>query len=485
MVDHGGGAKALQADGNGQGVGTVAVDGKEGQRVTLVVMHPRDIQIGHVVGHIGVIAGAFDRQLQGGAPTIDRGKVIGIVDGLPPRRTLGVGHDGCYHVDQLRDAGDLDHVRLADKGVQDAADLQHILKIIDVLQQARRVRPALVAIQNGAVLLVGMVPDVPFVKADIDVAGRAFVGFDQIDRAFDGRDIAVKLVVQRQIVRGVLGAVGEIHVQADVVHRLVSVLQHDPLPFRVGFHVGIGRAADDQFQLFVERAQGLGDLVRQTAIFIGGLVADLPGAVHLVPQTPQVDVERCGAAVLLAQVAPIAAQRPVDIFDEIARLIQTARAQVDRQHHLGADGIAPVAEFMHADGVAVRRVPGKVQPGWPLVARTDAILPVIGRNKVAAGIAHIGDVQVAHQLRHIAPHPVLVGGRVIRLVNAGINRPAQMFQKSRIDAGVYSGNGEIPVGSDLSLHHGLPSANDIRIWRYVSGMMETRSSGNLGSLRFA
>ena len=40
----------------------------------------------------------------------------------------------------------------------------------------------------------------------------AFVGFDQIDRALDGRDVAVKLMVQGQIVLRMFGAVGEIHV---------------------------------------------------------------------------------------------------------------------------------------------------------------------------------------------------------------------------------------------------------------------------------
>ena len=111
---------------------------------------------------------------------------------------------------------------------------------------------------------------------------------------------------------------------------------------------------------------------------------------------------------------------------------------------------------MHADGVAVGRVPGKVQPRRALVARADAVFPVIGRDKVAAGIADIGNVQIADQLRHVAAHPVLVGGRVVGFIDAGVDRPAQMLQKGRIDPVVDLRDGEIPVGCDRCFHDGLP-----------------------------
>ena len=119
------------------------------------------------------------------------------------------------------------------------------------------------------------------------------------------------------------------------------------------------------------------------------------------------DVERIGAAVLLAQVAPVAAGRAVDVFDEVARLVEAARAEIDGQHHLGADGLAPVGEFVDADGVGIGGVPGEIEPGRALVARADAVFPVVGRDEIAAGIAHIRDLQVADQLGDVAAHAVL------------------------------------------------------------------------------
>ncbi len=149
----------------------------------------------------------------------------------------------------------------------------------------------------------------------------------------------------------------------------------------------------------IEGAQSLGDLVGEAAVFVGGLVADLPRAVHLVAEAPVLDAEGFGATVGLAQVAPVAAGRAVDVFDEVARFVEAARAEIDGEHHLRADRRAPVGEFVHADGVRFGGVPGEVEPGRALVARADAVLPVVGGDEVAAGIAHDRDVQRAARVR--------------------------------------------------------------------------------------
>ena len=74
----------------------------------------------------------------------------------------------------------------------------------------------------------------------------------------------------------------------------------------------------------VEGAQRLRHLVGEAAVFVRRLVPNLPRPVHLVAEAPVFDSERLGAAVRLAQVAPCAAGRAIDVFDEIARLIEPA-----------------------------------------------------------------------------------------------------------------------------------------------------------------
>src|SRR3974390_3581332 len=129
------------------------------------------------------------------------------------------------------------------------------------------------------------------------------------------------------------------------------------------------------------------------------------------------DPEGGRPAVCLAKIAPITAGWSIDVFDEIARLIETARAKVDGQHHLGADRLAPLREFVHADRVRFRGVPGEVKTCWALLARAYPILPVVGRNEIAARIAHDRNPEVPNQIKDVAAHPVCVGARMIGLVN--------------------------------------------------------------------
>ena len=128
------------------------------------------------------------------------------------------------------------------------------------------------------------------------------------------------------------------------------------------------------------------------------LVADLPGAVHLVAETPEAAVPRFRAPVLGPEVGPVAAARVVDVFDEVARLVEAARAEIDREHHLGAGLFGPVGEFVDADQVRLRGAPGKVEPPRAAFLRADAVFPIVGGHEVAARIAADRRVELAHQL---------------------------------------------------------------------------------------
>src|ERR1700722_12631302 len=100
-------------------------------------------------------------------------------------------------------------------------------------------RPALGAAKDLAILHVGMIPDVPFVEGDRHPLAAASIGADKFDRRSDRADVGVELGVEREIFGGILAAIGEIHVQRDVVDRVIGVIKDDALPLGIGLHIGV------------------------------------------------------------------------------------------------------------------------------------------------------------------------------------------------------------------------------------------------------
>ena len=147
----------------------------------------------------------------------------------------------------------------------------------------------------------------------------------------------------------------------------------------------------------------------------------------------------------------------IDVLDKITRRIETARAEVDRQHHLGVGRLAPVGEFMHADLIALRGVPVEIEPDRPLLLGADAVFPVIGGDEIAARVAHHRDIELLDQPDDVLAHAIGVGGLVVGLIDAGIDGAAEMLEEGAIDAIIDFGNGIVLVRRDVGLHPPLHS----------------------------
>ena len=143
--------------------------------------------------------------------------------------------------------------------------------------------------------------------------------------------------------------------------RVVGVLEDGRLPVP---NVGIARlelpqatsSMDGSMQL--HRPGGLGG---EAAVLVGRLVADLPRAVHLVAEAPELDAVRLGGAVLRARSERPC--RPGGCSTRAGRRPrQAAGAEVDGEHRLDAGASGPGHELVGADLVGLDRLPGEVEP---------------------------------------------------------------------------------------------------------------------------
>jgi hypothetical protein len=88
-----------------------------------------------------------------------------------------------------------------------------------------------------------------------------------------------------------------------------------------------------------------------------------------------------------------------------------------------------------------------------LGTRSNAILPVIPGDKIAAGVTDDRYLQFPDQRKGILAEAVIIRFRMSRLVNALINGPAQMFDKRTVDTPVYLTDPKILVDYNLSFFH--------------------------------
>ena len=235
----------------------------------------------------------------------------------------------------------------------------------------------------------------------------------------------------------------------DVLDMVEGVLEHDALPGAEGRHRARRGAAGGQLDRRIDQLHHLGGFGGDPAVFGRGLVLHLPRAVHLVAEAPELHAVRLGPAMLAAQVGERRAAGMVAVFDQMARRIGAARAEVDREHRLDAGGAAPVDELVGSEGVRLGRLPGQVQAARALLDGADAVLPVVAGDEVAARVAHDGGRELAHQLEHVAAEAARVGGGVAGLVDPAIDAAAEMLDEGAEQAAVGLADGKVAVEKNL------------------------------------
>jgi hypothetical protein len=246
-------------------------------------------------------------------------------------------------------------------------------------------------------------------------------------------------------------------VQGDVVDLFVGVFQDGRLPPAERGHLPVGAAAGDEADGGVEPFHRSRRLGGKPPVLVGGLVADLPGPVELVAEAPQPHAVGLLGAVLAAQVGQRGAGRVVGVLEQVAGLLHTAGAEVDRQHRLHAGVLRPGHELVEAERVGLHGLPGEVEPPWPVARRTDAVLPAVAGDEVAAGVPHDADAQLADQVEHVRAEAAGVGERMVRLVDAAVDAAAHVLHEGTEQPAVGGADPEGRVDRDRSgLHGGQP-----------------------------
>jgi len=299
-------------------------------------------------------------------------------------------------------------------------------------------------------------PDVPLIERKHDPLLRFFARADEIAARDDPVDEVGHRFGLGEIARRRVAAVAEIVMDREVADEIVGVVENLALPLSERRHSGVGGAADDEFDRGVGPLHHLGGFERGAPVLVGGAVAGLPRAVHLVAETPDFDAVWLFGAVSAALVGECGSAGEVAVFDELLRLGRAAGAEVHGHHRGGVGFATPFHEFVGSEEVRFERFPREVEPGGALFARADAVFPVVPRDEVAAGIARERHIEFADELDHIPAEAVLIGGGVSGLVDSLVDGAAEVLHKTAVNAVVDLVHEIVAIHDHTAFHADAP-----------------------------
>src|SRR5262249_48836247 len=151
------------------------------------------------------------------------------------------------------------------------------------------------------------------------------------------------------------------------------------------------------------------------------------GPVELVAQAPDLDVPGLVAAVLAPLLRPVGVAGLVRILDPVAGVLHGAQPGVDAHVGLDPELLGITQELVGAEAVALDRVPGLVAPARSLVARADAILPVVAGGEVASGPAQDRHAEPLRCLHDVLAEAVGVRERAAFLEDAAVDAAPEML----------------------------------------------------------
>ena len=176
---------------------------------------------------------------------------------------------------------------------------------------------------------------------------------------------------------------------------------------------------------------------REAAVLVGVVVRRhfAAAAPVLVANADERHLPRLVAAVGAALLRQGVVTRRGHVLDPLAHLGRVGRADIHRDIWIGADLFGEVHELVGAEGVGLgRAAPPVVLARGTLVARTDAVAPVVLVSKAAARPADYGRLDRLQRADDVAAHAPDIGDLGVRAdPDAVIDAGAQMFGKLTVD----------------------------------------------------
>ena len=180
----------------------------------------------------------------------------------------------------------------------------------------------------------------------------------------------------------------------------------------------------------IDDAHLLGGVARLAAVLARLQLADLPGPVHLVAEAPVADVVRLLVAVRRAAARSTACRdrgcstrrrRPPSPTVPVPKFMPSSGS--------APTSAAPVDELVGAELIRLERVPRAIEHRRPLRLRADAVEPVVAGDEVAARIADDRHAELLHLARDVGAESFGIGEARAGLVDAGVDRAAQVLEK--------------------------------------------------------
>ena len=174
-------------------------------------------------------------------------------------------------------------------------------------------------------------------------------------------------------------------------------------------------------------------------------MSDLPGAIHLISQIPQPDIVRLLITILNPQITPVSAGRKIAVLHQIPGGVRSPGSQIYRHHHIRACPAAPFTEFIRAHLVVFHGKPGEFRTLRPFILRPDSVLPIVSGNKITARITYNRHLQFPGQFNDIPAESAVVCKRMAGIINASVNRSADMLDERSVNPLVNFPDLKIPV----------------------------------------
>ena len=196
----------------------------------------------------------------------------------------------------------------------------------------------------------------------------------------------------------------------------------------------VGRARRDQLDVRVGPLHQLGGFQRELAVIFGACggpsARDRPSHCPGPSTSPST---ACSRPFCLRSFVMAVSSAELQYSTHCCASVPRAGAEIRADVRLVPERLGVIQKFVRAEAVALHRAPGHFEARRALVARADAVHPVVVRREVAARPAQQRDIQILHGLQHIFAVAVGIRERRALFEDAAFDAAAQVFGEIAVD----------------------------------------------------